>query len=90
MGTLLTIGFSFAAGIGSNPDATAPSTDIDAGHVLVGPVLSEVNADIGTSPNMSRIPVGTLCAGCVFFCLSVDSPIPSVVGGSSSAAPLSP
>lgn len=55
IGTLLAIGFSFAAGIG--------------GYGLIAPVLSEINAEIGPSPNIYWIPLVNLCGGCVFFLL---------------------
>jgi hypothetical protein len=55
IGTLLAIGFSFMAGIG--------------GYGLIAPVLSEINADIGPSPNIYWVPLVNLCGGCVFFLL---------------------
>lgn len=39
------------------------------GYGLIAPVLSEINADIGPSPNIYWIPLVNLCGGCVFFLL---------------------
>lgn len=44
-------------------------TDLYLGYGLIAPVLSDINADIGPSPNIYWIPLVNLCGGCVFFLL---------------------
>ncbi|KAK4942349.1 hypothetical protein LTR10_017956 [Elasticomyces elasticus] len=53
IGTLFAIGMAFMGGIG--------------GYGLIAPVLSDINADIGPSPNINWIPLVNLCGGAVFF-----------------------
>lgn len=39
------------------------------GYGLIAPVLGEINADIGPSPNIYWVPLVNLCGGCIFFLL---------------------
>ena len=39
----------------------------DVGYGLIAPVLSEINAEIGPSPNINWVPLVNLCGGAVFF-----------------------
>ena len=38
-----------------------------AGYGLIAPVLSDINADIGPSPNINRVPLANLSCGAVVF-----------------------
>jgi len=37
------------------------------GYGLIAPVLIEINADIGPSPNINWVPLANLSCGAVFF-----------------------
>ncbi|KAF2708439.1 MFS general substrate transporter [Pleomassaria siparia CBS 279.74] len=55
LGSMFAVGLAFTGGIG--------------GIALISPVLSDINADIGPSPNINWVPLVNLCAGAVFFLL---------------------
>ncbi|KAK4952209.1 hypothetical protein LTR10_010131 [Elasticomyces elasticus] len=52
---MFAIGMAFMGGIG--------------GYGLIAPILSEINADIGPSPNINWVPLANLACGAVFFLL---------------------
>lgn len=72
LGTLFAIGMAFMGGIGgmlprSIDSLSCPDADLHLGYGLIAPVLSEINADIGPSPNINWIPLVNLCGGAVLF-----------------------
>ncbi|KAF2636610.1 MFS general substrate transporter [Massarina eburnea CBS 473.64] len=55
LGSMFAVGVAFMGGIG--------------GIALISPVLGDINAEIGPSPNINWVPLVNLCAGAVFFLL---------------------
>ncbi|KAF2112623.1 fungal trichothecene efflux pump [Lophiotrema nucula] len=55
LGSMFAVGLAFMGGIG--------------GIALISPVLADINAEIGPSPNINWVPLVNLCAGAVFFLL---------------------
>lgn len=37
------------------------------GFGLIAPVVTQINADIGPSPNINWVPLVNICGGAVFF-----------------------
>jgi hypothetical protein len=74
IGTMFAIGMAFMGGIGGKSTTTKyihclklhELTSIP-GYGLIAPVLGEINADIGPSPNINWVPLVNLCGGAVFF-----------------------
>ena len=69
IGTLFAIGMAFMGGIGgrSAVEICQHVLSTTSGYGLIAPVLSDINADIGPSPNINWIPLVNLCGGAVFF-----------------------
>lgn len=69
IGTLFAIGMAFMGGIGGRLRLSTCGRvlTVTSGYGLIAPVLSDINADIGPSPNINWIPLVNLCGGAVFF-----------------------